>query len=50
MKIVKRLPHGWLSHQTNKQKYNCDDCGAKLWIAPDGKTLYCNNVHKELVA
>lgn len=47
MKIAKRTATGWTDRVINKAKYNCDDCGARLWVAPDGKTLYCNAVHKE---
>lgn len=50
MKIAKRLPAGWTDRQPNKQKYICDDCQSKLWVAPDGKTVYCDNLsdkHKE---
>jgi len=46
IKIAKRLKNGWTERVANKQKYNCDDCGSKLWVAPDGKTIYCNEVHK----
>ena len=46
MKISKRLKNGWTERQTNKQKYICDDCGNRLWVAPDGKTIYCNNLSK----
>ena len=42
VKVAKRIRRGWTEYQTNKQKYNCDDCGARLWVAPDGKSLYCN--------
>lgn len=50
MKIAKRIKDGWTSRQVNQQKYNCDDCGAGLWAAPDGKSIYCNELsdkHKE---
>lgn len=29
----------------NQSKTHCDLCGAKLWVAPDGATIYCNNEH-----
>ena len=29
----------------NKNHLFCDMCGAKLWVAPDGKTIYCDNEH-----
>lgn len=48
--IAKRLKNGWTSYQPNDQKYVCDDCGERLYIAPDGKTPYCDNIstkHKE---
>lgn len=44
MKIAKRLPNGWTPYQINKNKYICDDCQARLYIAPDGKTPYCDNI------
>lgn len=50
MKIAKRTNKGWTERQANKQKYNCDDCGAQLYVAPDGKTVYCDKLsekHKE---
>ena len=46
MNISKRLATGWSDKQANKNKYNCDECSAALWVAPDGKTLYCNAVHE----
>lgn len=48
--IAKRLPGGWTPYQPNESKETCDDCGAALWVAPDGKTLYCDKIstkHKE---
>ena len=36
----------WEYGVENKQKYNCDACGAQLWVAPDGKTKYCDATHK----
>lgn len=39
--INKRSKNGWVK-VVNNQKYVCDKCGAKLWVAPDGKTIYCN--------
>jgi len=51
MKLVaKRLTNGWTEYQRNNNKNTCDDCGAKLWVAPDGKSLYCDNqseLHEE---
>lgn len=47
MTISKRLVNGWTEQQVNNQKYVCDDCGAKLWVAPDGKTIYCNETATE---
>lgn len=41
--IAKRIQGGWTNSQPNTDKLNCDDCGARLWVAPDGKTLYCDN-------
>lgn len=41
MNINVRTKTGWKKRQ-NKSKYICDICGDKLWIAPDGKTIYCN--------
>ena len=29
----------------NKKKYHCDMCGEKLWVAPDGKSIYCDKEH-----
>jgi len=52
MKIAKRIKNGWTDRQSNKQKYKCDDCGQKLHVAPDGKTIFCDNLsdkHKELI-
>jgi hypothetical protein len=42
MKINRRIKGGWVRNQKNNQKYTCDICGEKLWVAPDGKTVYCN--------
>lgn len=39
-----RTKDGWADQQ-NKEKYMCDVCQMKLWVAPDGKTIYCNNIH-----
>lgn len=53
MTIAKRTKTGWTPHQPNKEKYHCDDCGARLYVAPDGKTKYCDKVstnHKEVKA
>lgn len=50
MTIAKRLKNGWTNYQTNKSKEVCDDCKAQLYVAPDGKTLYCDNIsdkHKD---
>jgi len=47
MKIAKRIINGWTEYQLNKSKYSCDDCKAQLYIAPDGKTLYCDNISKQ---
>lgn len=50
MKIAKRTATGWTPYQPNTDKLKCDDCQARLYIAPDGKTLYCDNIsdkHKE---
>lgn len=51
--IAKRLPGGgWTKYQPNKQPEHCDDCGARLYVAPDGRTLYCDQAttkHKETV-
>lgn len=47
MKINLRTKDGWRNEKvTNKQKYNCDIDGEKLWIAPDMKTRYCDKIHK----
>lgn len=46
MNIAKRLTNGWTERQVNKSKSHCDDCESILWVAPDGKSIYCNNVHK----
>ena len=42
--INRRLNNGgWLEHKTpNKDKLYCDICHKQLWVAPDGKTIYCN--------
>ncbi len=45
MKIAKRLKHGWTPTMQNKSKTHCDDCGARLWIAPHNG-IYCNAVHE----
>lgn len=48
--IAKRLKNGWTEPQENKSQDWCDDCTQILWVAPDGKTLYCDNLsskHKE---
>lgn len=44
MKIAKRIEGGWTNYQVNHNKYNCDDCGSRLYVAPDGKTKYCDNL------
>jgi len=46
IKIAKRLKSDWTDYQENKSVSNCDDCGARLWVAPDGKSLYCNAIHE----
>jgi len=33
------------TQHNNKQKYYCDMCGNKLWVAPDNKTIYCDKEH-----
>lgn len=43
MKIAKRIKDGWTKPQSNRHKYTCDDCGQQLHVAPDGKTIFCNN-------
>ena len=44
MKIQRRVRSGknpkWVEGE-NKRKHHCDICGKKLWVAPDGKTVYC---------
>ena len=44
MKIQRKVKGGdkpeWVSHE-NKRKYHCDICGKELFIAPDGKTVFC---------
>lgn len=47
LKIAKRIAGGWTDRQPNKQEFNCDDCGAALWVAPDGKSIYCDNLSNE---
>ena len=47
IKIARRLENGWTEYLPNEQDYNCDWCGAKLWVAPDGKSLYCDAVHAQ---
>ncbi len=42
----KNAPY-WVKKE-NRGKFTCDLCGAKLWIAPDMKTKYCDNEHKIL--
>ena len=42
MKINRRARIGWIAKQENRSKTHCDICGEKLWVAPDGKTVYCN--------
>ena len=40
-----RIKNGW--KQGTQEKDNiCQKCFAKLWIAPDGKSVYCDNIHK----
>ena len=51
MTIAKRLKTVWTNYQPNVKKYHCDDCDAQLYVAPDGKTKYCDKIstkHKEL--
>ena len=31
----------------NKDKEKCDMCGSRLYVAPDGKTIYCDKEHNE---
>lgn len=48
--VAKRLPPEqgtWTEYQANKSLTHCDDCGAVLWIAPDGKSLYCDALAPE---
>lgn len=44
MKIAKRTKTGWTAYQLNKNKMFCDDCKSRLYIAPDGKTKYCDKI------
>lgn len=46
-KIAKRVQGGWTERQVNLSRDNCDDCGAQLWVAPDGQTIYCNDAAPE---
>lgn len=46
--ISLRIKEGWVRVE-NQQKFNCDVCGKRLWIAPHGG-LYCDEVHsKEII-
>lgn len=45
--IALRIAGGWKNGVQNKDPLNCDIDGARLWVAPDGKTLYCNQVHEQ---
>lgn len=48
MKINLRAKEGWIDEKVeNKQKWNCDIDNEKLYVAPDGETVYCDKVHKE---
>ena len=44
MIIQIRIKEGWKKAK-NIQRFNCDKCAKKLWIAPSGQ-LYCNEVHE----
>lgn len=51
MQIAKRTKNGWTERQENINKEYCDDCNKRLWIAPDGETIYCDNMsdkHKDI--
>lgn len=47
MKIAKRTKTGWTAYQLNKNKMFCDDCKSRLYIAPDGKTKYCDTAIRD---
>lgn len=53
MKIDYRIANNtnigkWSSNKhDNKSKTHCDMCGSKLWVKPDGKSLYCDKEHRE---
>ncbi len=41
-----RVEGGWSDEKVpNKTPYVCDIDGAQLHVAPDGKTVFCNQVH-----
>lgn len=43
--IARRVPNGWTPYEPNQSKDTCDWCNARLYVAPDGKTLYCDAMH-----
>lgn len=50
IQIAKRTFAGWTPYRDNKSHTHCDDCGERLYVAPDGKTLYCDkNTTKHLL-
>lgn len=41
-----RIEGGWHDKKVpNKTPYHCDIDGERLFVAPDGKTVYCDKVH-----
>lgn len=45
-KINLRVEGGWHDERvSNKAPYHCDIDGSRLYVAPDGKTVYCDKVH-----
>ncbi len=49
-RINYRTSDGWLRttrpRATKKTPANiCPKCGATLYVAPDGKTIYCDAIH-----
>lgn len=37
---IKDKDGNWKTVENKNERY-CDRCGGRLWIAPDGKTIYC---------
>lgn len=46
--IARRINGGWTNYLPQKNDTHCDWCKNRLYVAPDGKTLYCNHLHEDV--